>query len=89
MYSFLVAKTTPVEALIKPESNYDFFVYKGARPVTLNFRGKDVDVKTGTRFGVRPSADGKNIRLIFPKEPTRVFTLTKDQARQLAKGVRK
>lgn len=90
MYSFLV-KATPVsvEALIKPESHYEFFTYQGKKPVVLNFRGKDVEVAKGMKFGVRPSADGKNIRLIFKDDPNRVHTLTLDQAKQLAKGVQK
>lgn len=85
MYSFLIQ--SKVEASVKPESNYDWFIYKGKRPVVLNFRGHDVNVEKGQKFGVRKSANGKQIRLIFPKDPTRVFTLTSDQANQLAKGV--
>lgn len=85
MYSFLISK--PVVAAIKPETSYEWFKYKGARPVVLNFRGKDVPVEKGARFGVRPSSTGKDIRLIFKDDPTRVFTLTKQQADKLAKGV--
>jgi hypothetical protein len=39
------------------------------------------------RFGVRPSVNGTDIRLIFKGEPTKVHTLTKQQADKLAKGV--
>jgi hypothetical protein len=85
MYSFLISK--PVTAAIKPETAYQWFSYKGARPVKLDFRGKTVVVEKGMRFGVRPSVNGTDIRLIFKGEPTKVHTLTKQQADKLAKGV--
>lgn len=44
MYSFLV-KSTAVEAAIKGEENYDFFVYKKRKPVEINYRGKPVLVE--------------------------------------------
>lgn len=86
MYSFLVT-ATPVTALIKPESNYQFFTYQGKKPVTVHFRGKEISIGKGTKFGVRPSASGKDIRLIFPGDKTRVITISREQANQLAKGV--
>jgi hypothetical protein len=46
-----------------------------------------VAINKGTKFGVRKSANGKNIRLIFPNDPNRVITLSMEQAQQLAKGV--
>ena len=84
MYSFLV---TPITAAIKPESHYQFFKYKAKKPVVIQFRGSDVMVETGDNFGVRQSVNGKDIRLIFKGQPTRVFTLTSEQAKKLAKGV--
>lgn len=86
MYSFLINPAF-ITAVIKPESAYQWFRYKGARPVVLDFRGKEVLVTKGDRFGVRPSASGKDVRLIFKDDPTRVFTLTSEQAKKLAKGV--
>jgi len=94
MYSFLVTPGTTdtssvphTTAAIKGEENYEFFTFKGKQPVTLQYRGKPFVVEKGTRFGVRPSVNKKDIRLIFKGEPNRVFTLTMDQANQLAKGV--
>lgn len=81
MYSFLVAR-------IKPEADYQWFVYKGKKPVALNFRGKPVMLEQGQRFGVRPSTSERDIRLVFKDQPTRVFTLTMKQAQDLAKGVK-
>jgi len=75
------------DAAIKPEENYDFFTYRGSKPVTVDFRGHPIKIEKGTKFGVRKSANGKNIRLIFPGDKTRVITLSQEQANQLAKGV--
>lgn len=87
MYSFLVLPAR-MTAAIKPESHYEWFTFKAQKPVTLDFRGHPVQVTKGMKFGVRPSHNEKQIRLIFPDQPTRVFTLTLDQAKALAKGVK-
>jgi hypothetical protein len=87
MYSFLVIPAR-MTAAIKPESHYDWFTYQAQKPVNLDFRGKPIQVTKGTKFGVRPSSNEKQIRLIFPDQPTKVFTLSLEQARQLAKGVK-
>jgi len=81
MYSFLIAR-------IKPEEAYDFFTYKGKEPVTVEFRGKPIQIAKGTRFGVRPSSNGKHIRLIFPSDPNRVMTIDRAVAEKLAKGAK-
>lgn len=81
MYSFCV------EGAPKPSSAYEWFTYKGRKPVKLMYRGKEVKVETGQKFGVRKSRSGKDIRLIFPSAEGRVFTLTLKQAQDLAKGV--
>jgi hypothetical protein len=81
MYSFLM------ESRILPEQSYDFFTYSG-RPVTVDFRGREIKIEEGTQFGVRPSSNGKMIRLIFPKDPTRVITIDQETARKLARGVK-
>lgn len=81
MYSFLAA--------VKPDTDYDWFTYNGREPVVLDFRGNPVEVSKGTRFGVRQSANKKHIRLVFPEQITRVFTITLDQAKALAKGIKK
>ena len=82
MYSFLVAA-------IKGEDAYEFFTYKGEDPVTVFFRGKPTMVSKGTKVGVRQSVNKKDIRLIFPGMPNRVYTLTLQQAQDLADGVSK
>jgi hypothetical protein len=94
MYSFLCTATSthsdrPLEAAIKPEEVYHWFTFKGKKPVTLDFRGQPEVISKGDKFGVRKSANGRNIRLILPQEETRVFTLTQKQAQDLASGVRK
>ncbi|MGE8452061.1 hypothetical protein D3C87_1424450 [compost metagenome] len=84
MYSFLV----PVHGAVKPAENYEWFQFHGSKPVELSFRGKPVVIKKGMRFGVRPSVNKKDMRLVLPGEETKVITLTLDQAGALAKGVR-
>jgi len=81
MYSFLI------QARPKPEAAYQFFTYKGKRPVTVNFRGTDIKIENGTKFGVRPSSNGKFIRLIFPGDQNRVLTIDEATAKKLANGV--
>ena len=83
MYSFLIV------AKIKPEDAYEWFTYRGKKPVNLEFRGKPVPIQNGQRFGVRPSSNKKFIRLVLPDEVTKVITITLDQAQALAKGVGK
>lgn len=80
MYSFLL------ESRVLPEQSYDFFIYQG-NPVDVDFRGRIITIDKGTKFGVRPSSNGKQIRLIFPKDPTRVITIDMDTAKKLARGV--
>lgn len=82
MYSFLT------EARVLAPSAYDFFVYEGRKPVTVNFRGREIKIGKGSEFGVRPSTNGKHIRLIFPGDANRVITLDLDTAKELAKGAK-
>lgn len=94
MYSFLMTASLalgkiPVHAQPKGEEHYKFYTYKGVKPVTLEFRGNPEVIKKGDKFGVRKSANGKQIRLILPDEETRVFTLSLDQAQALSKGIQK
>lgn len=82
MYSFLA-----ITARIKPDTDYDWFTYGGRKPVPVNYRGTERLITKGTRFGVRPSTNGKSIRLVFPNEITKVYTIDLDTAKALAKGV--
>jgi len=81
MYSFLL------ESRIKGEDEYSFFTYKKGPPITVDFRGQPREIKKGTRFGVRPSSNGKFVRLVFPGELTKVITVPMETAQKLAKGV--
>lgn len=78
MYSFLL------EAAVKPDHEYQWFTYFGSRAVKLDYRGKEVVIEKGQRFGVRPSRSGKEIRLVLPNDNTRVITISINQARRLA-----
>jgi hypothetical protein len=80
MYAFLIAAPLSEEA-------YQFFTFRGKKPVALDFRGQTYQVMKNMRFGVRPSSNGKFIRLIFPDNKNRVFTIDLPTARELAKGV--
>lgn len=82
MYSFLL------ESRVLPADDYEFFTYNGRNKVEVSFRGKPIEISKGTRFGVRPSTNGKSIRLIFPDEATKVITIDLDTAKKLAKGVK-
>lgn len=87
MYSFLTAGT-PVEARIKPNTDYDMFQYGGKRPFPLDFRGKEVLLEPGMKFGVRKSSNGKQIRLILADDVNKVFTISLDTAKKLAKNIK-
>lgn len=77
-----------VDARIKGGDEYDHFVYNGTRPVRVEFRGKPVIIDKGTEFGVRPSSNRKDIRLVVGDDLTRVITLTNEQAQALAKSAK-
>ena len=80
MYSFLTAA-------IKSVNHYHWYTYTGTKPVTVTYRGNPIVVSKGTRFGVRPSANKKDIRLVIGDDINRVITLTPDQAKSLSKGL--
>lgn len=80
MFSFL-------QAAIKPASDYSWFKYAGSKPTSLTFRGNQVEIKKGQNFGVRPSVNKKDIRLVLENDLNRVITLTLDQAKKLARNV--
>jgi hypothetical protein len=83
MYAFLLMSR------VLPEKDYEFFTFNGSKPVTVDFRGNPITINKGTRFGVRPSSNGKHIRLVFPNDPTRVITIDLATAQSLAKGVKR
>lgn len=79
MFSYLIAR-------IKQEHEYSWFTYKG-KPIGLPFRGKTERLEQGQIFGVRPSSDGKKIRLVFEGQLTRVFTIDQGLASRIARSV--
>lgn len=80
MYSCLVAK-------VLDETKYEFFTYKGGA-IDIPFRGITRPLAKGQRFGVRKSSSGKQIRMIFEGDPTRVMTLDLKLAQKIAKGIK-
>lgn len=81
MYSCLVSK-------VFDEDRYDFFQYSGPA-LEIPFRGITRTLEKGQKFGVRKSSNGKQIRMIFQGDPTRVMTLDLSLAKKIAKGVAK
>jgi hypothetical protein len=73
-------------ALIKSGEHYQWFTYEG-KGTELDFRGHPEKLSKGDVFGVRPSASGKQRRLVLQRlGPTKVFTLTDEQNNHLAKN---
>lgn len=83
MWSNLVVRAAP-----KSAEHYQYFVYKGKKPIAIPYRGISVDLEPGQRFGVRKSRDKKQIRLIIGDEVNRVFTLSLPIAEKIAKSVK-
>jgi hypothetical protein len=79
MYSCLVAK-------IFGEEKYDWFRY-GGKPLEVPFRGITRTLEKGQRFGVRKSSNGKQIRMVFDGDITRVMTIDLNLAKKIAKGI--
>lgn len=82
MYSCVI-----VRARIKPATDYDWFTYKGPM-IMIPYRGIEVPLSKGEVFGVRKSSNGKQIRLVMGDDVNRVFTITLDLAKQIAKNCR-
>ena len=78
----LLAAPLPLQA-------YDWFMYTRREPYVLFYREDKggARITKGTIFGVRPSTDGKQIRLILKESvPNKVFTLSRDDAKRLARN---
>ena len=80
MHPFLI-KSAPTE------ETFDFFTYQG-KPVTITYRGQDLTITAGTRFGISP-AKGNFAKLIMANNKHRVFTIDVQSAAKLAAGVAK
>ena len=68
----------------KSADAYQWFIYTGAKAIPISGRTPIV-ISKGTAFGVRPSSNGKLIRLVLPGQETRVFTIDMRTAKLLAK----
>lgn len=79
MYSYLVAR-------IKGEEEYDWFTYDG-KTINIPYRGVEMPLTKGQRFGVRKSSNKRDIRLVFEGEINRVFTITLDLAKKIARNI--
>lgn len=77
MYSCVVAR-------IKDETEYDWLTYTG-KPLEIPFRGVTRTLNKGQVFGVRKSSSGKQIRLVFDQDLTRVSTIDLKTAQRIAK----
>lgn len=80
MYSCVVAR-------IKDDDEYDWFRYSG-KPIEVPFRGITRTLDKGQIFGVRKSSNGKQIRMVFDGDLTRVMTLDLPLAKKIAKFVK-
>lgn len=78
MYSCVVAR-------IKGEDEYDWLVYTG-KALEIPFRGITRTLNKGQVFGVRRSSSGKQIRLVFENDLTRVSTIKLDLAQRIGRS---
>lgn len=83
MYSNLIVVAAP-----KGAEHYQYFKFIGKRAIDLPYRGIEIPLEPGQRFGVRKSRDGKKIRLVLDDDVNRVFTLPIELANKIAKTVK-
>lgn len=78
------------ESSVRGYEAYDWFAYGKPKALHLVSKGgTKVYLDKGDLFGVRKSANGKQIRMIVEKiGPTKVFTLSSDLANTLAKAAK-
>lgn len=78
------------ESSVRGYDAYDWFAYGKPKALHLVSKGgTKVYLDKGDLFGVRKSANGKQIRMIVEKVgPTKVFTLSADLANTLAKAAK-
>lgn len=64
---------------IKPADDYQWYVYTSDRPTSIKRASSMYTFVKDVEFGVRPSTDGKKIRLIFRATgENKVFTIDSD-----------
>lgn len=81
MYSCLI------KAAIFGAEKYDWLRYNG-KTIEIPFRGVTRTLEPGQKIGVRPSTNGKQIRMVFENDLNRVMTLDLPLARKIAKTVK-
>lgn len=79
MYSCVAAGPKGADA-------YHWFTYSG-KTIELQFRGIEVPLIRGQRFGVRKSGNNKHIRLVLEGDLNRVMTIDLPTAKRIAKSV--
>lgn len=81
-----VSMLVPVESLVKPDSSYQWFQYRGKALLLKSKLGTTYTLQKGESFGVRKSSSGKQIRMIIQElGPSKVFTLDLETAQKLAR----
>ena len=78
-------RASAVTAAPKGNNSYDWFTHNGPE-MAVEGKGRSTVFRKGTLYGVRPSGNGKFIRLITGIDgPTKVYTIDPETAQKLAK----
>jgi hypothetical protein len=73
------------KSAVKSSEAYQWFTYSGKMLTLESAKGYKLVLNKGSQFGVRKSSNGKFIRLVAPKQESKVFTLDLDMATRIAK----
>lgn len=76
-----------VESRVKGDAEYDWLRYSG-KSMEIPFRGIARTLEPGQIIGVRPSSNGKQIRMVFQNDINRVMTIDLATAKKIAKSVK-
>lgn len=68
---------------IKGSSAYTWYKFTGAGQIDVSRRGSTLGITKGMEYGLRPSSDGKNYRLILRGAETIIYSLTPNQGANL------
>lgn len=78
--------TTKEAAAPLPAEAYDYFLFQGRKAYTLETSRGSLTLQPRAIYGVRPSTNGKFIRLIMLSAPNKVYTISYDEGAYLAKN---
>jgi hypothetical protein len=81
MYSFLLSSQTKHDV-----QDFDWFVYSKAAPLEVS---ANLTLTKGTKFGVKPHAISSASVQMIVHGSNRVFNVSMDRAKALARGVKK